>query len=186
MIPDKFYNKYDIIYADPPWPYYGDGNKNAAAAKHYLLLSFDEICQIPIMKLFRDKKHGALFLWATSPKLDLAIHAIEKWGLFYRGVAFVWVKTNRMGGIIGAQGVPPTATKPVTEFCLLATACKYGRPFPLLSSRVSQVVLSPRGAHSEKPHIVRDLIVQLYGDRPKIELFARHRINGWDSWGNEV
>ena len=30
---------YDVVYADPPWSYYGDPNKMAAAGKYYALLS---------------------------------------------------------------------------------------------------------------------------------------------------
>jgi N6-adenosine-specific RNA methylase IME4 len=33
---------------------------------------------------------------------------------------------------------------------------------------------------------VKDKIVQFAGDVPKIELFARHKTEGWDVWGNEV
>jgi len=41
--------------------------------------------------------------------------------------------------------------------------------------------------HSQKPDIIRDLIVELFGDLPRIELFARPPIaKGWDAWGNEV
>ena len=40
--------------------------------------------------------------------------------------------------------------------------------------------------HSEKPTIVRDKIVELCGDVPRIELFARKPSQGWDVWGNEV
>jgi N6-adenosine-specific RNA methylase IME4 len=40
--------------------------------------------------------------------------------------------------------------------------------------------------HSRKPDCVRDRIVQLCGDLPRIELFARQRVDGWDCWGNEV
>jgi len=40
--------------------------------------------------------------------------------------------------------------------------------------------------HSEKPSIVRDRIVELVGDIPRIELFARQKVEGWDAWGNEV
>ena len=40
--------------------------------------------------------------------------------------------------------------------------------------------------HSKKPDIVRDKIVELVGDLPRIELFARETAEGWDSWGNEV
>jgi len=33
---------------------------------------------------------------------------------------------------------------------------------------------------------VRDNIVKLMGDLPRIELFARQKTEGWDVWGNEV
>lgn len=33
---------------------------------------------------------------------------------------------------------------------------------------------------------VRDKIVQLMGDQPRVELFAREKTPGWDVWGNEV
>lgn len=182
----KFFGKYDIVYADPPWGYYGDPNKMAAAGKHYSLMSDEDLAALPVRSLLRDPKRGAFFIWATCPRLDLAIRTIEAWGLHYRGVAFNWVKIRQDGGIIGAQGVPPTATKPTSELCLLATTQPRGRPFSLLDAAVPQVLLAPRGRHSEKPATVRDLIVRLYGDRPRIELFARQAALGWDAWGNEV
>ena len=175
--------RYDLIYADPPWPMWGDPNKNAAAGKHYDLMTLDQIKQMPIKSLFRDK--GALFLWATCPRLDIAMDTIKAWGMHYRGIAFIWVKTRKDGEIIHGQGVPPTATKPTSEVCLLATTNKQGRPFPLTSHNTPQVILHPRGRHSQKPSTIRRHIEQLYGDRPKIELFARQSSNGWDGWGNE-
>ena len=54
------------------------------------------------------------------------------------------------------------------------------------SHSVRQIVESPVEEHSKKPDVVRDLIVELFGDRPRIELFARQRADGWDAWGNEV
>ena len=36
------------------------------------------------------------------------------------------------------------------------------------------------------PPQIRDRIVQLFGDLPRIELFARQAVDGWDKWGNEV
>jgi N6-adenosine-specific RNA methylase IME4 len=55
-----------------------------------------------------------------------------------------------------------------------------------VSNFVSQVIVSPREKHSKKPDIVRDKIVELFGDYPKVELFARQTSDGWDVWGNEV
>ena len=175
---------YDIIYCDPPWPHYGDPNKNAAAGKHYALMAMEELEALPVRSLFR--KEGALFMWATCPRLDLAIDLIRAWDMHYRGVAFVWVKTTKNGVPIGAQGIPPTAVKPTTELCLVATTCKTGRPFPLLDASVPQTVFAPRTRHSEKPAVVRDRIVKLYGDRPRLEMFARTAPPGWDTFGLEA
>lgn len=44
----------------------------------------------------------------------------------------------------------------------------------------------PRGIHSKKPDEVRTMIVEVFGDLPRIELFARQKTVGWDVWGNEL
>lgn len=175
---------FDIALIDPPWPMWGSATKHAAAGKHYRLMDLDAIKALPVRDLFASE--GAAFVWATCPRLDIAIETIKAWRLHYRGVAFVWVKTRKDGAIINGQGIPPTATKPTTELCLLATTCKRGRPFPIESSKVPQVILAPRGAHSEKPREVHDRIVEVYGDRPRVELFARRSAPGWVVWGDEA
>jgi N6-adenosine-specific RNA methylase IME4 len=40
--------------------------------------------------------------------------------------------------------------------------------------------------HSKKPAIFRDLIIRLFGNLPKIEVFAREEADGWSSWGDEL
>lgn len=175
---------YDILLVDPPWPYYGTTNKDGAAGKHYDLMTQSEIESLPIRSWLRG--HGAVFVWATGPKLHLAIDAVRSWDLHYRGVAFVWVKTRQDGGLIHGQGVPPTATKPTSELVLLATTNRLGRPFPLLNAAVPQVVCAPRGRHSEKPLEIYRHIEALYGDRPRLDVFSRRAIDGWDRWGNEA
>lgn len=41
-------------------------------------------------------------------------------------------------------------------------------------------------AQSKKPEEVRLRITELFGDLPRIELFARQYADGWDCWGNDV
>jgi N6-adenosine-specific RNA methylase IME4 len=65
---------------------------------------------------------------------------------------------------------------------LLATK---GRP-KRVSASVFQLLEYPRARHSEKPSSARDRIIELMGDLPRIELFARQKTEGWDVWGNEV
>jgi N6-adenosine-specific RNA methylase IME4 len=175
---------YDIILADCPWPYYGDPNKDAAAGKHYALLSLGEIAAIPVASMASPS--AALFMWATCPRLPDALETMKAWGWYFRSVAFIWVKTRRDGAIIHGQGVQPTFTKPTTELLLAGTRKKTGRAFPLLDHAMGQVVLAPRGAHSAKPPIFREKIVQLLGDRPRLELFAREHTAGWDAHGLDL
>jgi hypothetical protein len=48
------------------------------------------------------------------------------------------------------------------------------------------MVYAPLGRHSAKPAVVRHRLDQLYGDVPRIELFARQAAEGWDAWGLEA
>ena len=62
-----------------------------------------------------------------------------------------------------------------------------GKPGNIIqSNKVSSVIISERREHSRKPDEARERITQLVGAVPKIELFARQAIEGWDCWGNEV
>ena len=176
--------RYEIAYIDPPWYYYGSPVKDAAAGKHYPLMSLDELAAIDVRRMLAPR--AAVFLWATCPRLNFAFTLLDAWRLHYRGVAYVWVKVNKRGQIIAGQGVMPTFTKPTSELLLVATTNRTGRPFPILDLAQPQVVLQPRGAHSEKPAIFRTLIEHLCGKRTRVELFARSRARGWDVWGAET
>ena len=73
-------------------------------------------------------------------------------------------------------------TRGNAEICLLA---KRGKP-KRYSAAVHQFIISPIEQHSKKPDVTRDKIVELAGDLPRVELFARQKCPGWDAWGNEV
>ena len=73
-------------------------------------------------------------------------------------------------------------TRANSELCLIATKGKPVRQ----SASVSQIIDTIVEEHSKKPDCVRDKIVELMGDLPRIELFARNKTKGWDSWGNEI
>ena len=184
VLPPLPAKQYDIAYVDPPWYYYGSPVKDAAAGKHYPLMSLEELGAIDVRRMLN--KRAAVFLWATCPRLNFALQLLDAWQLHYRGVAYVWVKVNKRGEIIAGQGIVPTFTKPTSELLLVATTNATGRPFPIRDLAQPQVVLHARGAHSEKPAVFRSLIERLCGQRPRIELFARSRASGWDVWGAEL
>ena len=169
--------KYNIIYADPPWRYQ-DRKCNGACEFHYNTMKIDEICKLPIQKI--TEKDAVLFLWCTYPMLQEALQLINAWGFRYKTIGFQWVKQNKSGnGFFFGLG---RWTRGNTECCLIATKGKPKR----INNSVSQLIVSPIQAHSQKPSQTRDKIVQLLGDMPRIELFARQTADGWDCWGNET
>lgn len=176
-------SNYQVILADPPWSYEGDQAKWGAAAKFYKTMSLGQLSCLDIPL----EKPGVLFLWATGPKLHIAIELLKSWGLHYRGVAFVWVKTSQSTGLpIGARGVRPSVVKPLTELVLVGSNMETGRPLKLSSESVVQTVLAPVGKHSEKPTEVHRRIEKLYPNFTKLEMFARGSGEpGWDVWGDE-
>lgn len=177
---------YDVILSDPPWFYFGSPTKMGAAGKEYDLMTDADLAAMPVRAKCRDR--AVLLMWATCPRLDFAMKLMEQWGFTYRGVAFVWVKTTVSGKVIHGQGVRPTVVKPTTELVLVGSTKKLGRPLPVFDEGVGQVVLAPRGAHSQKPVEVRARIESLFGPGVKrLEMFARgSTVNGWDRFGNEL
>lgn len=55
-----------------------------------------------------------------------------------------------------------------------------------MSNTVRCIVDAPMEAHSKKPDIVREKIVELMGDLPRAELFARQEYPGWICAGDEI
>lgn len=172
--------KYNIIYADPPWQYRVWKKKEAGrtAQSHYPTMDIPALSSLPISNLAAPD--CALFLWVTFPLLFESYQLLQTWGFEYKTVAFVWVKLNRkLDSLFWGMG---HWTRANAEFCLLATR---GNP-KRQSARVHQIILSHIQEHSRKPAETRDRIVQLMGDLPRIELFARESVPGWDVWGNEA
>ena len=174
-LPEK---KYGVIYADPPWAYraYSKKGNGRSAESHYPTLDIEDIKALPVGEIA--DKDAALFMWATFPCLQEAFQAIEAWGFTYKTVAFVWVKQNRVkDSLFWGMGY---WTRANAEICILATKGQR------VQAGVHQIIMSHVEQHSKKPDVARDKIVQLMGDVPRIELFARQKCEGWECWGNEV
>lgn len=172
-------NKYRIIYADPPWSYQNGGVPQGGVDKQYPTMQLSDIKALPIAEIADDP--CVLMLWATFPQLQEALDVIKAWGFQYKTLGFSWLKTNKDGSPFFGIGYYAKSNQ---EVCLLATK---GKAHSLVKSNsVSSFVSTERTKHSEKPQIVRDKIIELFGDIPRIELFARQKTEGWDVWGNEV
>jgi N6-adenosine-specific RNA methylase IME4 len=137
-----------------------------------------DIKELPLDDITED--NCVLFLWATYPQLKEALEVIDAWGFKYKTVAFTWVKRNKKSDSwfwgLGHW------TRANAEICLLATKGNIKR----INASVHQVIDTKIQSHSQKPEEARIRIVELMGDFPRIELFARNRYRGWDIWGDEV
>ena len=169
--------RYSIILIDPAWTYKDKalaGNRGAGCK--YNLMTTEDIKQLPINSIADDD--CVLFCWVTFPKLNEVFDVIKAWGFEYKTVAFTWVKKYKNGDNFMGMG---RWTRANAELCLL---CTKGKP-KRISASVRQVIETVPERHSKKPDIVREKIVELCGDLPRIELFARERVENWDCWGDD-
>lgn len=174
--------KFEIIYADPPWDYKGQlqhngsgGKDTGGAIRHYPTMKLNELKEMEIDSIVADD--CLLFLWTSSPHLDQAIELGKAWGFSWATVAFVWdkMKTN-----------PGFYTLSQCELCLVFKRGKIPRPRG--ARNIRQLVQHPRGEHSAKPEEIKERITAMFPDQRKIELFARdaRRQKGWKNWGLEA
>lgn len=175
--------KYQIIYADPPWEYKeSGGGHRGTAGLPYPSMRLEDICCLPIQDMCDNST--ILYLWATDPKLPYALEVMKAWGFEYKGIAYVWIKTNKKSDtLFWGMG---NYTRKNVELVLLGTRKNTVRTLKPLYRNSHQVIMSPIEQHSKKPDKVRAEIVRVIGDVPRVELFARQKTPGWDAWGNEV
>jgi N6-adenosine-specific RNA methylase IME4 len=171
--------KYGVIYADPPWRFkaYSEAGEDRSPENHYVTMTTDDIASLPVEDIALDD--CVLLMWATFPMLQDALHVIEAWGFTYKTCGFTWVKVDEDNNPFIGMGY---WTRSNAEICLLATK---GNPMRM-SRLVQQVIMAPRGRHSEKPMEAYERIEELVTG-PYMELFARERRREWwDFWGNEL
>lgn len=188
MTPNWPTKRFSVIYADPPWSYGDKGfgkrpddisvkGSFAPEAGRYSTMPLADIMALDVRSIAAPD--SALLLWATSPLLPEALQTISTWGFKFKTIAFCWSKTTPSGKEVANLG---QWTLGNVELCLLGTR---GSPKRMVRN-VRQLVIAERSGHSQKPEEVRCRIETLFGDVPRIELFARSAAPGWDRWGNEA
>lgn len=174
--PDK---KYNIIYCDIAWKTNFINRKGLTKNEKnhlYKTMNKDEILNLPIPKIADND--CILFMWVINSEIPLALQCIKHWGFHYITVAFTWVKMLKNDFHVGLGNW----TRSNPELCLLAKKGNIKRQ----GRSVNNLIISQLREHSRKPDEIRDRIVELVGDLPRIELFARQKTFGWDVWGDEV
>ncbi|MDG0008581.1 MT-A70 family methyltransferase [Escherichia coli] len=174
-------NKYQLIYADPPWQYRDKANDGNRGAGHkYDVMNVQDICRLPVWDL-ADPESCLLAMWWAPTQPAEALKVIEAWGFRLMTMkGFTWHKTNKHKGnsAIGMGHM----TRANSEDCLFAVR---GRLPERMDASICQHFTAPRMEHSAKPPIVRDMLAKLLGDVPRCELFSRDKVTGWDMWGNQ-
>ncbi len=166
--------RFGTIVIDPPWPYRhkSAGPKGKGAAKHYKVLTIDQIATLQPGRLGLD--NCMLWLWTTNAHIHDAFHLLEAWGIRYSGTKVTWVKTKiGLGYWLRGQ----------TEDCLLGLI---GKPKSVvLANGLSYTTLlySPGGRHSKKPDAFYDMVTEL-GEGPYLDMFSREYRLNWTSWGD--
>jgi len=177
--------KYNIIYADPPWNFSSkelqkyNGNRFRPLEEVYNTEKTSTMTEWNVGRIA--ETDCAIFMWTTDAHIEEAIRLMKSWGFKYVTVAFVWSKITKNGKQVSNLGA---WTMKNVELCLFGTRggmLKYKK-----SNSVKQLFQAERTEHSKKPDCVRGFIEELFGDLPRIELFARQYADGWDCWGNEV
>lgn len=192
--------RYSIIYADPPWQHHNTvtgGSMSSGAGTNYYTMSTKDICELNVNKIAED--NAWLFMWWVASMPQDALRVVTAWGFKLKTMTvFSWIKKTANGKdhfgmgfhtrqqqeqVIGAvRGECDLGYNDEQEHCLVA---KLGKA-KIESHSVRQNVRATVREHSEKPEEVRENIVKLCGDLPRIELFARTKFEGWDAWGKEV
>lgn len=167
--------KYRTIVIDPPWQI----SCNLKDTKYYRcgkplpypVMSDDKILDFPIDD-FADNDCD-LFLWTTHSKLPIALKILEKWGFKYHCL-LTWDKTNGIG-LNGFQRK--------TEFVVYGYKGKMG--IDRSNGRYIPTLFKEKlTSHSVKPNIFYELI-RTRTKEPRIDIFNRRNIFGFDGWGNE-
>ena len=165
--------KYQIIYADPPWSYKnkrtGRDMKHGAASK-YDTMPIEDICSLPIGEIA--DKNSALFLWVTCPMMREGLIVMDAWGYKYKTKLY-WRKIMGLGMGFWFRGQ--------VEELWLGIKGK----IPAFKLQIANIHQEKVRKHSQKPEYFREIIEQT-NLKPRIELFAREKHEGWDSIGYDI
>lgn len=196
-----------LLAADPPWPFKDRLPGEGGAARHYGLMTVDQIAGYQIPPLAQD---ALLVLWRVGAQQEEALRVCRAWG-FTPTSELVWIKTRACRQHHPAKGRAPAPPEFRARDCYGCTAnalllklhfgmgrtvrnCHEsaivglrGRARHAVSSHsIRSAVLAPFLGHSRKPEEALDAAEALAGSGPRVELFARRRRPGWTCIGDQL
>lgn len=203
---------FPIIYCDPPWEYnnrakWSDSKFGGGATGHYDVAAIGDMAdwrdQFIAMRPGTEKRPepGIMLMWCVMPQLEEAYRLMRAWGYQPIKPIWYWRKTTPNGRLFRGPG---KYTMSNIEIVLLGQAHKTKKLTPIVTKgrcrdeeqshqhpreyradkRTGKPVLKIR--HSAKPAIFRELIVEMFGDLPRVEVFAREQAEGWHAIGDQL
>jgi N6-adenosine-specific RNA methylase IME4 len=163
----------------------GGGKIKRGADRHYPLMKTKEIEALPVAEICNDNAH--LYLWTTNNFLPDALNVMRAWGFRYV-TKISWIKADeREGAFVFQKAGLGQYFRGRDEVCLFGVRGAMPYKTDKLGKRLQgySAFAAPRGVHSEKPEEMRAMIERV-SYAPYIELFARRRVTGWDSWGDQL
>lgn len=168
--------KYKTLYADPPWMEVGGGKICRGAQNHYPLMKTEAICDLGLDLSDFIEENAHLYLWVTNNFFLDGMKVMKAWGFRYV-TCITWIKPRfGLGQYFRGN----------TEHCLFGV--KGVLPYKVVDGKRQQGVTgfqADLGKHSEKPEEMRKMIEKV-SYPAYLELFARKKVEGWDTWGNTV
>lgn len=173
--------QFGTILADPPWRFSNRTGKMAPEHKRlsrYATMTLQEIMELPVAQLALAESH--LYLWVPNALILEGLEVMKRWGFTYK-TNLVWHKIRKDGGPDG-RGVG-FYFRNVTELVLFGTRGAL-RTFKPGRTQVN-IICSRKREHSRKPDELYPIIEEC-SPEPRLELFARHKRDGWTQWGDGV
>ena len=162
--------RYATVVIDPPWPVRVNHSKYPCGLP-YPVMTDREIRALPVGAVLAED--AFIFLWATQKRLPTAVDLLGHWGCRYR-FTMAWHKEHG----------PQVLGHPRFNLEFVVVGSK-GKPKFETTKAFSTAYCWPRRKHSEKPHEFYELL-QRVTPAPRLDIFARRHIDGFDAWGNEA
>ncbi len=169
---------YDIIMADPPWPWatYSEKGQEKSPEAQYRTMGWPDIEALPVGDLLAPA--GVLFLWCTWPLIDRQAAIMRRWGIEPKSGG-AWLKRTASGKLRWGTGY------------LFRSACE---PFLLgtlpgsgwRGSSELNVIDGLAREHSRKPDEAYALIERIAPGKRYAEVFSRTSRPGWEAFGDEA
>lgn len=156
--------KYRTVMCDPPWDINQKGKRGAA--RHYPLMTLDQIKAMPVADLCEENAH--LYLWVPNGLLPEGLEVVKEWGFTYRSPIY-WIKPRLLLG---------NFIRNASETCLFAPAGAHrSSSMPSLIGSLPRSRITPTNRRNSSLLLSASHTGHIWSSLPQTT--AR-----WDAWGN--